>query len=53
MFELLQDVRLGRNDDFEFVVSPDALRFATHKVSFSFVCISIIDNTFHVLMLDF
>ncbi|KAL6640855.1 hypothetical protein ACP70R_019036 [Stipagrostis hirtigluma subsp. patula] len=27
------EVRLGRNDDFEFVVSPDAFRFTTHKIS--------------------
>ncbi|CAL4941932.1 unnamed protein product [Urochloa decumbens] len=27
------EVRLGRNDDFEFVVSPDAFRYTTHKIS--------------------
>ncbi|TVU46258.1 hypothetical protein EJB05_05783, partial [Eragrostis curvula] len=27
------EIRLGRNDDFEFVVSPDAFRFTTHKIS--------------------
>ncbi|XP_039784257.1 uncharacterized protein LOC120650999 isoform X3 [Panicum virgatum] len=25
------EVRLGRNDDFEFVVSPDAFRYTSHK----------------------
>ncbi|PVH31831.1 hypothetical protein PAHAL_9G243500 [Panicum hallii] len=27
------EVRLGRNDDFEFVVSPDAFRYTSHKIS--------------------
>ncbi|XP_062200384.1 uncharacterized protein LOC133903056 isoform X2 [Phragmites australis] len=27
------EVRLGRNDDFKFLVSPDAFRFTTHKIS--------------------
>ncbi|KAL6854251.1 hypothetical protein ACP4OV_019154 [Aristida adscensionis] len=27
------EVQLGRNDDFEFVVSPDALRFTNYKIS--------------------
>ncbi|XP_012698127.2 uncharacterized protein LOC101769602 isoform X2 [Setaria italica] len=27
------EVRLGTNDDFEFVVSPDAFRYTTHKIS--------------------
>ncbi|CAD6342539.1 unnamed protein product [Miscanthus lutarioriparius] len=27
------EVRLGRTDDFEFVVSPDAFRYTTHKIS--------------------
>jgi hypothetical protein len=29
----LQEVKLGRNDDIEFAVSPDALRFTTPKFS--------------------
>ena len=33
MVELLQEVQFGRNDDFEFVVSPDAFRYTMHKVS--------------------
>lgn len=33
MVGLLQEVRLGRNDDFEFIVSPDAFRYTMHKVS--------------------
>ncbi|KAJ1295494.1 hypothetical protein BS78_01G228500 [Paspalum vaginatum] len=27
------EVRLGRNDNFEFVVSPDAFRYTMHKIS--------------------
>jgi len=27
------EVRLGSNDDFEFVVSPDAFRYTSHKIS--------------------
>ncbi|KAF8722877.1 hypothetical protein HU200_022012 [Digitaria exilis] len=27
------EVRLGRNNDFEFVISPDAFQFTTHKIS--------------------
>lgn len=36
LVEWLQEVKLGRNDDIEFAVSPDALRFTTPKVFFIF-----------------
>jgi uncharacterized membrane protein YukC len=34
--KLLQEVRSGLNDDYEFVVSPDAFRFTALKVLFVF-----------------
>ncbi|KAK3123296.1 hypothetical protein QOZ80_8AG0628150 [Eleusine coracana subsp. coracana] len=39
------NVRLGGNDDFEFVVSPDAFRFAAHKISGAASCYMM--ETFH------
>lgn len=39
------EVRLGRNDDFEFIVSPDAFRYTMHKNSD--VASSSMVETFH------